>query len=197
MTETAPQAAEPAAVTQDEVVDKAAGYIKKIPKILFWGAVFFVTMIPTGLVLGGIGGAAIAGSLGAGAILKTAAAVVGVAAGGVGGFFGAQWAFKEKVGDLALNLGLDASEMTLRSLRRVLKQSKDNNGGEKNARYRNASDATPHAADRVHPIPFFGSRTPEPQTDAINPAINATKYNPTIQCSESVCWPQAGRMAPK
>lgn len=177
MTETAPQAAEPQAVTQDEVVDKAAGYIKKIPKILFWGAVFFVTMIPAGLVLGGIGGVAAAGALGAGAILKTGAALLGVAAGGVGGFFGAQWAFKEKVGDLALNLGLDASEMTLRSLRRVLKQSKDNNGGAKNAP---TTAALENAATSAHKFTvklkgWFGDEAEKkPEAVEVVPAATVT-----------------------
>lgn len=138
MTDTPAQPASPAtedvkAVTQDEVVDKATHHLKKIPKIIFWGAVFFATMVPAGLVIGGIGGVAAAGYFGYGLAVKSLAAVVGVGLGGVGGFFGAQWAFKEKVGDLALNLGLDAGEMTIRSLRRLFKQAKEKAGGAEKA----------------------------------------------------------------
>lgn len=117
------------AVTQQELVDKASKYIKKIPMTLLWGAVFYATFIPGGIVLGGLAAGAAASYFGAGAILTTGAAVLGVAAGGVGGFFGAGWAFREKVSDLALSLGLDASEMTLRSLRRLFKQAKEKKGG--------------------------------------------------------------------
>lgn len=120
-------------MTQQELVDKASKYIKKIPKTLLWGAVFYATFIPAGLVLGGVAAGGAAAYFGAGAILTTGAAVLGVAAGGVGGFFGAGWAFREKVSDLALSLGLDASEMTLRSLRRLFKQAKEKQGGAENA----------------------------------------------------------------
>lgn len=120
-------------VTQQEVFDKVAQYGRKLPKIVFWGAVAYVALVPTCLVVGGIAASAGAAALGAGAILSGGAALLGVAAGAVGGFFAAKFVFKEMIGDVALNLGLDASEMSLRSLRRLLKDAKQNQGGAEKA----------------------------------------------------------------
>ena len=54
-------------------------------------------------------------------------------------------------------------------------------GGEKNARYKKAIEASAQPAASAHPIPFFAMSDPEANTDARSPATSATKYRPTIQ----------------
>jgi hypothetical protein len=113
-------------VTKDEIYRKVLSVGRKIVKTAVIAAVLYATLIPGGLILGGIAGGMVAAHFGAGAILTTGAAILGVAAGGVGGFFGTKLAVAGMVEDIALSGGLEAGEMGLRSLLKTLREAKKN-----------------------------------------------------------------------
>src|SRR5450631_22126 len=54
-------------------------------------------------------------------------------------------------------------------------------GGDVNARYKNAVPATPHAKASVQLNPFFASRGGAAPTAHSRPAISPRKYRPTVK----------------
>lgn len=112
------------AVTSEEVLARVASLGGKIIRTALWAGLLFSALIPAGLLLGGIAGATVASHFALGAWAATGATVLGVGLGGAGGFFGAALAVRGMVEDLAVKGGLQAGEMGLRSLLRLLKQAR-------------------------------------------------------------------------
>lgn len=171
-------------VTKDEIYSKVLGVGRKIVKTAIIAAVLYATLIPGGLILGGIAGGMIAAHFGAGAILTTGAAILGVAAGGVGGFFGTKLAVAGMVEDIAMSGGLEAGEMGLRSLLKTLRDAKKNakEQGKKPAMGVETLESvagTAHKAS-VKLRDFFGDKAePEEKTEAAPaPANDAAAPKP-------------------
>ncbi|MEZ0226055.1 MAG: hypothetical protein ACAH83_15985 [Alphaproteobacteria bacterium] len=125
----APANDEMKAVTQEEVLNRVRGLSGKIIKTAILAAVISVVLMPAGLILGGMGGAAVAGHFALGWWATAGATTLGVGLGAVGAFFGAKALIADKVSELVIGTGLTAGEMGLRSLLRLLKQARQQKPG--------------------------------------------------------------------
>ena len=120
-------------VTQDEVLNRVRGLSGRIVKTALLAAVVYTTFLPLGLILGGWAGAAVAAHFALGWWSAAGATALGVGAGAVSAFFGAKALVADKVADIVIGTGLTAGEMGLRSLLRLLKQSREQKPGEAGA----------------------------------------------------------------
>lgn len=138
MTDPAQQTTQPAvpandemkAVTQEEVLNRVRGLRGKIIKTAILAVVIGAVLMPAGLILGGMAGGAVASHFALGWWATAGATTLGVGLGAVGAFFGSKALIADKVKDIVIGTGLTAGEMGLRSLLRLLKQSRQQKTGE-------------------------------------------------------------------
>ena len=172
------------AVTQEEVLNRVRGLGGKIIKTAILAAVVSVVLMPAGLVLGGMAGAAVAGHFALGWWATAGATTLGVGLGGVGAFFGAKMLVADRVTELVVGTGLTAGEMGLRQLLRLLKQARQQKPGEPAA----APAHVERAVEKTHKgvrwlRDFFGEVAERKATDTLanDPAVSAQPPLPKQQ----------------
>jgi hypothetical protein len=117
------------AVTQEEILNRVRGLRGKIVKTAILAVVIGAVLMPAGLILGGMGGAAVASHYALGWWATAGVTTLGVGLGAVGAFFGSKALIADNVKDIVIGTGLTAGEMGLRSLLRLLKQSRQQKPG--------------------------------------------------------------------
>lgn len=180
----APANDEMKAVTQEEVLNRVRGLSGKIIKTAILAAVFFTVLLPAGLVLGGMAGAAVAGHFALGWWATAGATTLGVGLGAVGGFFGAKMLVADRVSELVIGTGLTAGEMGLRSLLRLLKQARQQKPGEPAAQPAHVERAVEKTHKGVRWLrDFFGEVAEQKATvtPANDPAVSAPPPLPKQQ----------------